>query len=212
MGNYGRQENIASCHMNPSTIEILFADEKIHKEDKFYTFCFLYSHFLLTENVTFFKNPYSAFREEFEKICCRSEPCYIGPALLTMFDGKLSKPLSDQISGELVSTLCVECKLSKKDMMLSQIQQKLDIVVGRYIIDEVTAYSLVHPELYEILLHYFIKKIPESLIAFGSNDFLQTRVKLEGSTNESSNLVSVVMEKKHTEIYFDRLIEEIYLK
>lgn len=96
--------------------------------------------------------------------------------------------------------------------MLSQIQQELAIVVGRYIIDEVTAYSLVHPEFYEILLHYFVKKIPESLIAFGSNDFLQTRIQLEKSTNESSNFVLVVIEKNYAEIYFDRLIEEIKLK
>ncbi|CAC5422307.1 unnamed protein product [Mytilus coruscus] len=163
-----------------------------------------------TYNVNFFEDPYSAFEKEFEEIRCRSEPCYIGLALLTIYDGKLSKPLSDQISVELVSKLCEECQLPKS-MKLYQIQQELEIVVGRYVIDEVTANSLVHPEFYEILLHYFIKKIPESLIAFGSHDFLQNRVQLEGSTNGSSNFVSIVIEKNHAEIYFDRLIEEIKL-
>ncbi|VDI75034.1 Hypothetical predicted protein [Mytilus galloprovincialis] len=209
--NIDDKQNVASCHMNPSTVEIIFADKKIQKDVNFYTFCFLYSHYLLTENVDFFENPYSAFGKEFEEIRCRSEPCYIGLALLTIYDGKLNKPLSDQVNVELVSKLCEECQLPKS-MKLSQIQQELEIVVGRYIIDEVTAYSLVHPEFYQILLHYFIKKIPESLIAFGSNDFLQTRVQLEKSTNESSNFVLVVIEKNHAEIYFDRLIGEIKLK
>ncbi|XP_052075330.1 uncharacterized protein LOC127712757 [Mytilus californianus] len=199
--------DIASCHMNPETTQLLFAELDIQKVDRFYTLCLLYSQLHhTTENMNFFKDPNSVFEQEFEEIRTLSEPCYIGLALLTIFDGKLSKPLSDQNIEKLVKELCVECKLFKNDMKLSHIQQELDKVVGRYIIDEVVSYSMVHPEIYDILLNYFIKKIPVSLIAFGSNDFLQTQVKLEGFAKDPN------LAKNYAQLYFNRLIEDIKQK
>ncbi|CAG2241739.1 unnamed protein product [Mytilus edulis] len=86
---------IASCHMNPVTTQILFAEKQIQNVDRFHTLCFLYSHLLETENIAFFKNPNCVLEQEFQEIRTRSEPCYIGLALLTIYDGTLTKPLLD---------------------------------------------------------------------------------------------------------------------
>ncbi|CAC5422309.1 unnamed protein product [Mytilus coruscus] len=203
--------DIASCHMNPSTSEQLFTEIEVQKVDRFHTLCLLYSQLHHIENVNFFKDPYSVFNQEFEEIRTLSEPCYIGLALLTIFDGKLGKPLYDQNIGKLVRELCVECGLLQNDMKLSKIQKDINMVVGRYIIDEGTSYYVVHPELYDILLNYFIKKIPKSLINFGSNDFLQTRVALQGSIHYCYNSFTGVhpIGKQHEELVFNRLIEDI---
>lgn len=204
---------IASCHMNPVTTQMLFAEKQIQNVDRFHTLCFLYSHLLETENIAFFKNPNCVIEQEFQEIGTRSEPCYIGLALLTIYDGTLTKPLLDLKKNDnidkLIRDVCLECNLRNTDIKLSKIQQDIDIIVGRYVIDEVVTYSLVHSELYDILLEYFMKKIPRSLIAYGSNDFIQSRVRLEGSNKVQTKSHTVVIKKDHENLYFNRLMKDI---
>lgn len=202
---------IALCYMDTQTAEVLF-EKNIHENDNFYTLCFLNSKLNDSIDLNFFVNASHTIEEKLSDMFEHNKLCFLQLALNFFFDGKLRIQRfedNDERLREFLNFVREELNLSSIEN--SQILEDPYPLNERYLKDNIYKLSIIHPELVDILSLYFFKKIPKSMLKYGSDYFLQMKLQLE--TPDNSVIPGTIMiEKCHEDMFFDRLINDIEKK
>lgn len=201
---------IALCHVDMQKVEILFR-KNFQENNNFYTLCYLNSRLFETNNsdIDLFNNAFHTIEEQINDMYKHNEPCFLHLALIIIFDGRLSKhrfQLNNESICKILDDVRKECKLN--NVQNSQVLQGTHPIVGRYLKDSASYFTIIHPELVDILSVYFFKKMPQSMIEYGSDKFLQMKIQIESIGSPLSPGI-ILIEKWLEDMFFTRIVRDI---
>lgn len=178
--------------------------------DFFPLLCKLYSKNSSQLNVSdFFDNPFSVYKSELDKYRDHEEGRnkYYALAICVVFNNRvkesvLCKTLNNKkytIFKNVRKTCCIQSKLSTV-----AIRDEMNTLLDTYLKKENGVYSVIHDRLFDFMVSYFAKKMPECLIQNASSVFVRERFWLHKKEG-NSNCVNVVPPNLNN-LYIKRVI------
>ena len=209
---YSKEEKleIAACHIDEETIKQL--DDKIlNAYNMFPLLCMMYAASISNAGVRFFEYPLQAFEEQLDDMSERNECCFIGLALIVIYNNKLHKFLLqnrydrkfEDVYNDVFEDLGLINRPSKHSVLSGL--QALDGVYAKELESTIT---VIHNKIFDIFSLYFGKRIPKTILAHGSGTFIAERFLFE-SVKEDCDELKIVLPSELEHSYFNRMVEEI---
>jgi hypothetical protein len=161
--------------------------------------------------VRFFEYPLQAFEEQLDDMSERNECCFIGLALIVIYNNKLHKFLLqnrydrkfEDVYNDVFEDLGLINRPSKHSVLSGL--QALDGVYAKELESTIT---VIHNKIFDIFSLYFGKRIPKTILAHGSGTFIAERFLFE-SVKEDCDELKIVLPSELEHSYFNRMVEEI---
>jgi energy-coupling factor transporter ATP-binding protein EcfA2 len=206
---YSKEEKlkIAACHIDEEIINQL--DDKIlNAYNMFPLLCMMYAASKSNPGVRFFQYPIKAIKKQLSKMNEQNECCFIGLALIVVYNNKLYKHLLqngddkkfEDVFNKVFEELGLRNKPSKRSVLSGLQAQE-----GIYTKELESTITVIHDKIFDILSLYFGKRIPKAILTHGSGTFIAERFLFE-SVKDDLKIV-LPSELKHS--YFNRMVEEI---
>ena len=201
---------IAACHIDEETIKQL--DNKILSTyDMFPLLCMMYAASKSNPGVRFFEYPLLAIEKHLDEMNEHNECCFIGLALIVIYNNKLYKQLlqnrNDQkfekVFNDVFEDLGLKNRPSKGSVLLG-----LQALEGNYTKELKSTITVIHDKIFDILSLYFGKRIPKTILTHGSGTFIAERFLFEYEKEDCDEL-KVVIPSDLELSYFNRMMEEI---
>ena len=206
---YSKEEKlkIAACHIDEEIIKQL--DDKIlNAYNMFPLLCMMYAASESNPGVEFFQYPIKAFKEQLGKMNEQNECCFIGLALIVVYNNKLYKHLLqngddkkfEDVFNKVFEELGLRNKPSKRSVLSGLQAQE-----GIYTKELESTITVIHDKIFDILSWYFGKRIPKAILAHGSGTFIAERFLFESVKDN----LKIVLPSELEDSYFNRMVEEI---
>jgi hypothetical protein len=161
--------------------------------------------------VRFFEYPLLAIEEQLDEMNAHNECCFIGLALIVIYNNKLYKHLlqnrNDQkfekVFNDVFEDLGLKHRPSKGSVLLG-----LQALEGNYTKELESTITVIHDKIFDILSLYFGKRIPKTILTHGSGTFIAERFLFE-YVKEDCDELKVVIPSDLEHSYFNRMVEEI---
>ena len=209
---YSKEEKlkIAACHIDEETIKLL--DDKIlNTYNMFPLLCMMYAASESNPGVRFFEYPLQAIEEQLDEMNEQNECCFIGLALIVIYNSKLHKLLlqnrNDQKFEDVFNDVFEDLGLVNRPSKRS-VLSGLQGLEGIYTKDLESTITVIHDKIFDILSLYFGKRIPKTILTHGSGTFIAERF-LFKSIEEDCNDLKIVLPSELEHSYFNRMVEEI---
>ena len=208
---YSKEEKlkIAACHIDKETIKQL--DDKILNAYNMFPLLCMSAASESNPGVRFFEYPLQAIEEQLNKMQEQNECCFIGLALIVIYNNKLCKLLlqnrNDQkfedVFNDVFEDLGLVSRPSKRSV-LSGLQAQEEIHTEEL----ESTITVIHEKIFDILSLYFGKRIPKTILTHGSGTFIVERFLFE-SIEEDCDDLKIVLPSELEHSYFNRMVEEI---
>jgi ankyrin repeat protein/energy-coupling factor transporter ATP-binding protein EcfA2 len=209
---YSKEEKlkIAACHIDEKTIKEL--DDKILGEyDMFPLLCMMYAASESNPGVRFFEYPLQVIKEQLDKMSEQNECCFIGLALIVVYNNKLYKHLlqnrNDQKFKDVFDDVFEDLGLINRPSK-SRVLEGLQALERNYTKESESTITAIHDKIFDILSLYFGKRIPKTILTHGSRTFIAERFLFE-SVKEDCDELKIVIPSELEHSYFNRMVEEI---
>ena len=209
---YSKEEKlkIAACHIDEETIKQL--DDKILSAcDMFPLLCMMYAALKSKPGVRFFEYPLEAIEEELDEMSEQNECCFIGLALIVIYNNKLYKHLlqnrNDQKFKDVFDGVFEDLGLINRPSK-SRVLVGLQTLERNYTKELESTITAIHDKIFDILSLYFGKRIPKTILTHGSGTFIAERFLFE-SVKEDCDDLKIVIPSELEHSYFNRMVEEI---
>ena len=209
---YSKEEKlkIAACHIDEETIKQL-DDEILNAYNMFPLLCMMYAASESNPGVSFFEYPLQAIEEQLDKMQEQNECCFIGLALIVIYNNKLYKHLLqnrhdqtfEDVFNDVFEDLGLVNRPSKRSVLSSLQAQK-----GIYTKELESTITVIHDKTFDIFALYFGKRIPKTILTHGSGTFIAERFLFE-SIEEDCDDLKIVLPSELEHSYFNRIVEEI---
>ena len=209
---YSKEEKlkIAACHIDEETIKQL--DDKIlNTYHMFPLLCMMYAASESNPGVRFFEYPLEAIEEQLDGMKEQNECCFIGLALIVVYNNKLHKLLlqnrNDQKFEDVYNDVFEDLGLVNRPSKRS-VLSGLQTLEGIYVKELESTITVIHDKIFDILSLYFGKRIPKTILTHGSGTFIAERFLFE-SVEEDCDDLEIVIPSELEDSYFNRMVEEI---
>ena len=209
---YSKEEKlkIAACHIDEETIKQL--DDKIlNAYNMFPLLCMMFAASESKPGVRFFEYPLQAIEEQLNEMKEQNECCFIGLALIVVYNNKLYKHLlqngDDKKFKDVFNKVFEELELRSKPSKRSVLSD-LKALEGIYTKELESTITVIHDKIFDIFVLYFGKKIPKTILTHGSGTFIAERFLFE-SVEEDCDDLKIVLPSELEHSYFNRMVEEI---
>ena len=209
---YSKEEKlkIAACHIDEKTIKEL--DDKILGEyDMFPLLCMMYAASESNPGVRFFEYPLQVIKEQLDRMSEQNECCFIGLALIVVYNNKLYKHLlqnrNDQKFKDVFDDVFEDLGLINRPSK-SRVLEGLQALERNYTKESESTITAIHDKIFDILSLYFGKRIPKTILTHGSGTFIAERFLFE-SVKEDCDELKIVIPSELEHSYFNLMVEEI---
>ncbi|VDI64738.1 Hypothetical predicted protein [Mytilus galloprovincialis] len=213
----GEKLKIASCHLDLEYMHHL-SRETIHQLDMF---PFLCNMFGCSENkdIKMFECPIQYFEEEFDQMQNQNEECFLGLALLVIYNDKINTNVFkdeniDTGFKKIFNEVFESLELSNCPSKL-QVLKKLDTLIDTYITSYIENNDSIrtskHDIVFDLLSLYFGKKMTKTLVKYATPVFISDRIQFE-SLEEDHDEYTIMLPPCLENLYFHRMEEEIIHK
>ena len=207
---YSKEEKLkiaAACHIDQETIKQL-DDNILSLYDMFPLLCKMYASSESNSGVSFFEYPLEAIEKQLNEMKEQNECCFIGLALIVVYNNKLYKQQNrnikfDEVFDDVFEDLGLVNRPSK-----SRVLEGLQALEGNYTKELESTITVIHDKIFDILSFYFGKRIPKAILTHGSGTFIAERFLFE-SVKEDCDELEIVIPFELEDSYFDRMVEEI---
>ena len=206
---YSKEEKlkIAACHIDEEIIKQL-DDEILSAYHMFPLLCMMYAASESNPGVRFFQYPIKAIKKQLGKMNKQNECCFIGLALIVVYNNKLYKHLlqngDDDKFKDVFKYVFEELGLRNKPSKRS-VLSGLQAQVGIYTKELESTITIIHDKIFDILSLYFGKRIPKAILTHGSGTFIAERFLFESVKDD----LKIVIPSELEYSFFNRLVEEI---
>ncbi|XP_076078844.1 uncharacterized protein LOC143048861 [Mytilus galloprovincialis] len=178
--------------------------------DFFPLICKLYNDNPKRDIIDFFKNPFSIYEYEIDKLYkSRNNGKYCVLALCVMFNNSMKEQwLTDEIDTEIrkiIQNTCEACTLNKGTSRLVLLDE-LKTLEHTFIKKKQGVYTTIHNKIFDFLSFYFGKKMIHCLIKNGDSELIMQRCLLERK-DDMDSFITIVPPKYHW-MYMQRLIDD----
>ncbi|CAC5415734.1 unnamed protein product [Mytilus coruscus] len=178
--------------------------------DCFPLLCKLYSENRDLDITDFFKNPFSVYETEIDKLYKKGHNTkYCAMALCVMFNNNLKKEMfSEEIDVETrmkIEKTCEACRLDRGTSRIVLLDE-LNSLEHTFIKKEQDVFKTKHEKLFDFLAYYFGQKIIQCLIRNAHPAVIMQRFLLERK-DDMDQFITIVPLKYH-ETYLKRLIDD----
>ncbi|XP_071178288.1 ankyrin-3-like [Mytilus edulis] len=178
--------------------------------DCFPLLCKLYSRNTKLRLVDFFKNPFTVYKEEIDKLQTEGAHVkYCALALCVMFNNCLKEELFTEVVDKGVKTVIKNtyeaCKVVEGTSQLV-LRDELDSLIHTFIRKDGEVYRTIHDKLFDFLASYFGSVMICCLIDNASSRFICERFAFEKKPNRNEFLITVP--KRYQKMYINRLIDD----
>ena len=205
---YSKEEKlkIAACHIDEEIIKQL--DDEILSTCMFPLLCMMYAASKSNPGVRFFQYPIKAIKKQLSKMNEQNECCFIGLALIVVYNNKLYKHLlqngDDKKFKDVFKNVFEELGLKNKPSKRS-VLSGLQAQEGIYTKELESKITVIHDKIFDILSWYFGKRIPKAILTHGSGTFIAERFLFESVKDD----LKIVIPSELEYSYFNCMVEEI---
>ncbi|XP_071137249.1 uncharacterized protein [Mytilus edulis] len=199
--------SIANLYLKTEAREIM---QYCDLYDCFPLICKLYNDYPKRDIIDFFKNPFSIYEYEIDKLYkSRNNKKYCVLALCVMFNNSLKEQwLTDEIDTEIrkiIQNTCEACKLNRGTSRLVLLDE-LKTLEHTFIKKKQGVYTTIHNKIFDFLSFYFGKKMIHCLIKNGDSELIMQRCLLE--RKDDMDLFITIVPPKYHWMYMQRLIDD----
>ncbi|VDI68236.1 Hypothetical predicted protein, partial [Mytilus galloprovincialis] len=160
--------------------------------------------------IDFFKNPFSIYEYEIDKLYKRrNNGKYCVLALCVMFNNSLKEQwLTDEIDKQIrkiIKNTCEACNINRGTSRLFLLDE-LKTLEHTFIKKKQGVYTTIHNKIFDLLSFYFGKNMIECLIRNGDSELIMQRCLLERK-DDMDSFITIVPPKYHR-MYMQRLIDD----
>ena len=201
---------IAACHIDEETIKQL--DDKILSAyDMFPLLCMMYAASESNPGVRFFEYPLEAIEEQLDEMSKHNESCFIGLALIVVYNNKLYKhllqnrndPKFKNLFNGVFEDLGLANKPSKRSVLLG-----LQALEGNFTKELESKITFIHDKIFDMFSLYFGKRIPKTILTHGSGTFIAEAFLFESVIEDCDDHI-IAIPSELEDSYFNRMVEEI---
>ncbi|XP_071178364.1 uncharacterized protein [Mytilus edulis] len=178
--------------------------------DCFPLLCQLYSKNKNLIMEDFFKNPFTVYKEEIDKLQTEGAHVkYCALALCVMFNNRLKEEwLTEDVDKDIktiIKNTYEACKVVKGTSRLV-LRDELDSLTHTFIRKDGELYRTIHDKLFDFLAFYFGSVMIYCLINNASSDFIRERFVFEKKGKRNEFLIDV--SERYQQMYINRLVED----
>ncbi|VDI73393.1 Hypothetical predicted protein [Mytilus galloprovincialis] len=171
--------------------------------------CKLYSDSTGLNISDFFKDPFSVYEAEIEKLHKVDCGKYCALALCVMFNNAFEEELFtgdiDKETRKRIKNICEECKLERGTSRLLLLDE-VKTLEQSFLKKEKNVYKAIHDKVFDFLVYYFGQKMIPCLIKNADSVVIMQRFLLD-KTDGKDEFITVLPHKYH-EKYIQRMIED----
>ncbi|VDI48498.1 Hypothetical predicted protein [Mytilus galloprovincialis] len=201
------KQSIAELYIKTNSSEI---KEFYDKFDFFPLLCQLYSKNTKLKMFDFFKNPFSIYKDDIDKL--QSERAYVkycALALCVMFDNYLKEEWLTKDVNEDIKTIIKNtfeaCKVVEGLPRLV-VRDELDSLIQTYIRKVGGVYRTIHDKLFDFLAFYYGTVMIDCLINNASSSFIRERFLFERQSR--SDEFTIVIPERYRHLYLNRMVDD----
>ncbi|XP_071178355.1 ankyrin-3-like [Mytilus edulis] len=199
------------------SIAELYLKSNASKVKKFYDMfdcfpllCQLYSKNKNLIMEDFFKNPFTVYKEEIDKLQTEGAHVkYCALALCVMFNNRLKEEwLTEDVDKDIktiIRNTYEACKVVKGTSRLV-LRDELDSLTHTFIRKDGELYRTIHDKLFDFLAFYFGSVMIYCLIKNASSHFIRERFVFEDKGNRDEFLI--VVSERYQQMYISRLVDD----
>ncbi|VDI12624.1 Hypothetical predicted protein [Mytilus galloprovincialis] len=201
------KQSIAELYLKTNASKI---NEFCDLFDCFPLLCQLYSKNTNLRMVDFFKNPYTVYKEEIDKLQTEGGHFkYCALALCVMFNNRFKEEwLTEDVNKDIktiIKNTFEACKVVKGTSRLV-LRDALDSLTHTFIRKDGELYRTIHDKLFDFLAFYFGSVMIYCLINNASSHFICERFVFEDKGNRDEFLIDV--SERYQQMYINRLIDD----
>ncbi|CAC5404652.1 unnamed protein product [Mytilus coruscus] len=202
------KQSIAELYLDSNSAEII---QYCDLYDCFPLLCKFYNDNPELNITDFFKNPFSAYEAEIDKLNKKGHfGKYCALALCVIFNNRLEeKWLTDEIDTELgikIQNTCEACKLHRKTSRLVLLDE-LESLEKNFIKKEHGLYKIIHDKLFDFLVYFFGQRMIQCLITNAESLIIGQRFLLD--RNDGMDQFITVIPPKYHEMYLKRMMHDL---
>ncbi|VDI12569.1 Hypothetical predicted protein [Mytilus galloprovincialis] len=199
--------SIAEIYLKTKASEII---QYCDLYDFFPLLCKLYNESPEVNITEFFKNPFSVYETEINKLNKKGHyRKYCAMALCVMFNNNLKEEMfSEEINVEtrkIIKETCEACRLDRGTSRLVLLDE-LNSLEHTFIKKEHGIFKTKHDKLFDFLAYYFGQKMIQCIIRNAHSVFIMQRFLLERKDN-MDQFITIVPPKYH-QMYMQRMIDD----
>ncbi|XP_071135771.1 uncharacterized protein [Mytilus edulis] len=178
--------------------------------DCFPLLCKLYNDKPDLSITEFFRNPFSVYKEEIDKLQKNGHGKYCALALCVIFNNRLEEEwFTDEINKEKRKTIKNTCEACKLDRGTSRIilLDEIKHLEHTFMKKDKNVYKTKHDKIFDFLAYYFGQTIIHCLIKNADSLVIRERFVLERRDN-TDQFVTIVPPKYH-QIFIQRIIDDL---
>ncbi|XP_071122328.1 uncharacterized protein [Mytilus edulis] len=181
-----------------------------HMFDCFPLLCKLYSKNTKLKMLQFFKNPFSIYKEEIDKLQLEGAHVkYCALALCVMFNNHIKEEwLTEDVDKDIktiIKNTYEACKVMKGTSRLV-LRDELDSLTSTFMRKDDDVYRTIHDKLFDFLAYYFGSAMIYCLIKNASYIFIRERFLFEKESSSDEFIIPVP--EKYQQIYINRLVDD----
>ncbi|XP_076079492.1 uncharacterized protein LOC143049705 isoform X2 [Mytilus galloprovincialis] len=199
--------SIAEIYLKTKSSEII---QYCNLYDFFPLLCKLYNESPKVNITEFFKNPFSVYETEINKLNKKGHyRKYCAMALCVMFNNNLKEEMfSEEINVEtrkIIKETCEACRLDRGTSRLVLLDE-LNSLEHTFIKKEHGIFKTKHDKLFDFLAYYFGQKLIQCIIRNAHSVFIMQRLLLERK-DYMDQFITIVPQKYH-QMYMQRMIDD----
>ncbi|CAC5403937.1 unnamed protein product [Mytilus coruscus] len=199
--------SIAELHLKTNASKI---KEMYDIFDCFPLLCQLYSKNTNLRLVDFFKNPFTVYKEEIDKLQTEGAHVkYCALALCVMFNNRLKEEwLTEDVDKDIktvIKNTYEACKVLKGTSKLV-LRDELDSLTHTFIRKDGEVYRTFHDKLFDFLAFYFGSVMICCIINNASSDFISERFLFQKEIKSDEFIITVP--EQYQQMYINRLIDD----
>ncbi|XP_071122331.1 uncharacterized protein [Mytilus edulis] len=181
-----------------------------HMFDCFPLLCKLYSKNTKLKMLEFFKNPFSVYKEEIDKLQIEGAHVkYCALALCVMFNNHIKEEwLTEDVDKDIktvIKNTYEACKVVKGTSRLV-LRDELDSLTDTFIRKDDDVYRTIHDKLFDFLAYYFGSAMIYCFIKNASYIFIRERFLFEKESSSDEFIITVP--ERYQQIYINRLVDD----
>ncbi|XP_076105867.1 uncharacterized protein LOC143074202 [Mytilus galloprovincialis] len=201
------KQSIAELYLKSNASKI---KEYYDMFDCFPLLCQLYSKNKNLIMEDFFKNPFTVYKEEIDKLQTEGAHVkYCALALCVMFNNRFKEEwLTEDVDKDIktiIKNTYEACKVVKGTSRLV-LRDELDSLTHTFIRKDGDLYRTIHDKLFDFLAFYFGSVMIYCLINNASSHFIRERFVFENKDKRDEFLIDV--SERYQQIYIDRLVDD----
>ncbi|XP_063448361.1 uncharacterized protein LOC134727895 [Mytilus trossulus] len=201
------KQYIAKLYLKTNASKIT---ELNHMFDCFPLLCKLYSKNTKLKMLEFFKNPFSVYKEEIDKLQLEGAHVkYCALALCVMFNNHIKEEWLTEDVDEDIKTIIKNtyeaCKVVKGTSRLV-LRDELDSLTQTFIRKDGDVYRTIHDKLFDFLAYYFGSVMIYCLIKHASYILIRERFLFEKESSSDEFIITVP--ERYQQMYIHRLVDD----